>query len=130
MSLKDELTDDPLNRGYAGMSNEEALVDLNTAYRARNRLSMTGDEVFANIANRAAWDGLTDAAKAHFLSLCARSFIDPFGSANVELVKSIFGNNSATVTNLASARVEAITRAVDLGLRSPVRINHVIAARS
>lgn len=32
-ALADELTNDPLTRGYAGMTDEAAAADLNTAYR-------------------------------------------------------------------------------------------------
>lgn len=115
--LKDELTTDPLGRGYAAMSDQAASDDLNTAYRTRNRTSMTGDEVFSNVASRADWDALTDHKQLAFLSLCGRDTIDPFGAANVELVKSVFGDASATVANLSAARVESITRAVELGVR-------------
>jgi len=34
--LSDELTNDPLTRGYAGMTDEEATTDLNTEYRDVN----------------------------------------------------------------------------------------------
>ncbi len=74
-------------------------------------------------------DALTDTEKAHFLSLCARSEIDPFATANVELVKSIFGNGSQTVQNLAAARVESISRGADLGL-GRIKPGHVQEART
>ncbi len=138
--LKNELLTDPGGRGYNGpgvvnpgpdpMTDQKVTDDLNTKYETRNRSSMSGDEVFLSIANRADWDGLTDSKKTHFLSLCARQSIDPFGAANVELVKSIFGDSSQTVTNLSAARVESITRAQKIEIRSPVRVGHVQAARS
>ena len=115
MNLKTEITGDPLGRGYADMTDQQVVDDLNTAYRSRNRTSMTGDEVFRSVATRADWDGLLDNEKIMFLSLCARDSIDPFAAANVEMVKSLFGNASATVANLATARIEAITRAQELG---------------
>lgn len=129
--LRDELLTDPLvpARGYADMTDQEAADDLNTKYETRNRSTMTGDEVALSVASRAAWDALTDSQKTHFLSLCTRQSIDPFGTANVELVKSIFGDTSQTVANLAAARVEAISRAVKLGIPSPVKPGHVEVAR-
>jgi len=129
--LRAELLTDPEGLGYP-VSDQGAADLLNSLAtgRTRNRVSMTGDEVFANIANRAAWDGLTNNQKLEFLSLCARDIINPFGAANVELVKSIFGNSSATVSNLAAARVETVSRAVELEIRSPVREQQVRAART
>jgi hypothetical protein len=35
--LREELTNDPLERGYSGMSDAEAAADLNTKYRTRIR---------------------------------------------------------------------------------------------
>ncbi len=135
-TLKDELANDPLVRGYSAMSDQEAADDLNTSYRTRNRTSMSGDEI-AQAADPTEYDGLDSGAanntadiRSHWLALCGRETIDPFATANVQLVISIFGVGSVSVSNLNAARVESITRAVELGIRSPVRLNHVIAARS
>ena len=123
-TLKDELASDPLGRGYSGMTDEEAADDLNTSYRTRNRTSMTGDEI-AQAADPTEFNGLDDGSanntadvKGHWLSLCGRETIDPFATANVQLVISIFGNPSMTLTNLNAARVESITRAQELGVRA------------
>ncbi len=126
-ALRDELLDDPEGRGYAGMSNQEATDELNSIWadpdtRTRNVLSMTGDEI-AQAADPTEFDALDDGSvastadiKSHWLALCGRTSIDPFGVANVALVVSIFGNPSATVTNLLAVRVEDITRADELEL--------------
>ena len=134
--LKDELANDPLVRGYAGMTDQAAADDLNTSYRTRDRTSMTGDEI-AQQADTAEQAGLDNGAVnntadvlSHWLALCARATVDPFATANVQLVISIFGAASTSVTNLQTARVESITRAVELGIRSPARRAHVEAARS
>ena len=134
--IREELLTDPLGRGYSGMTDQQAVDDLNTSYRTRNRTSMTGDEI-AQAADPTEYDGLDSGAanntadiRSHWLALCGRETIDPFATANVQLVISIFGVGSVSVSNLNAARVESITRAVELGIRSPVRLNHVIAARS
>ncbi len=121
--LKTELTDDPLTRGYAGMTDQQAADDLNTAYRTRNRTNMTGDEI-AQQADPVEFNGLDDGSanntadvKAHWLALCARESIDPFAATNEQLVIAIFGAGSASVANLQAARLESITRAQELGLR-------------
>ena len=57
--------------------------------------------------------------------------LDPFGQANVDLVKSIFGGASATVTALSTLRVESISRAVEVPeIIAPVKVGHVEAARA
>ena len=144
-TLKDELTIDPLVRGYNGpgaanpgpgpMSDQEATDDLNTSYRTRNRTSMSGDEI-AQAADPTEFNALDDGSqnntadvKSHWLALCGRTTIDPFATANVELVISIFGSGSTTVSNLNAGRVESITRAVELGLGS-VKSRDVGYARS
>lgn len=103
-------------RVYSTMSDKEVADSLNTVDRTRPRTSMTGDEVFKNIASRADWNALTDTQKTHFLSFCARDSIDPFAAANVETVKSIFGDASATVTNLQVARQEDVSRATEINI--------------
>ncbi len=122
--LKDELLIDPLGRGYSGMSNQAAADDLNTSYRTRNRTSMSGDEI-AQAADSTEYNALDDGSvnntsdtKSHWLAFCARTEIDPFATANVELVISIFGNPSVSRTNLIAARIESITRGTELGLGS------------
>lgn len=127
-SLREEIIGDPEGIGYAAMSDTEATVSLNDPVRPRNRTSMTGREVRAAVDN-AEYDGLSDAKKSQFLSLVGSDDLDPFGlPANV--IKDIFGIASATVPALATARIELVSRAVEIGIRSPVRISHVIAARS
>ncbi len=128
--IRDELLNDPLTRGYSGMTDQQAADDLNTSYRSRNRTIMTGDEIAQSVESQVIWDGLSDQQRLEWLGLCGRDTIDPFGSANVDLVISIFGNPSGTVTNLQTARVESITRAQELpGVVSPVKVGHVQEAR-
>ena len=122
-ALKTEHDDDPLGRGFSGMSDQEFVDSMNALDRSRNRTSMTGDEVFKNIESKAIWDGLTGDQRLEFLSLCGRDILDPFADANEDVVKTIFGNTSATVIALQAARVEAISRAQELpGVRSPVTL--------
>ena len=127
MSLKDELINDPLVRGYAAMTDEEAAADLNTVYRTRNRTSMTGDELFQQTDSEE-WSGLTEAKQSQWLAFCGRDSIDPFASANVALVQDIFGFGAGTLIALNAARLESISRADELGL-GEVKIGHVQEAR-
>lgn len=45
--LVDELANDPLGRGYAGMTAQQAADDLNAIIRTRPRTAVPASEVFA-----------------------------------------------------------------------------------
>lgn len=133
--LAHELSVDELVRGYSGMTDQETADDLNTSYRTRNRAGMSGDEI-AQAADPTEFNALDDGSanntadvKSHWLALCGRESVDPFAAANVQLVISIFGSGSTTVSNLNAARVESITRAVELEL-GEVKSRHVGYARN
>jgi len=115
--LSDELSNDPLSRGYSGMTNAEATADLNTAYRTQTRASMSGDEIFTQ-TDATEFAALTDHKRLAWISWCGKESIDPANAANVAFVQWVFGAGSETVGNLASGRVENITRADELGLGS------------
>jgi len=111
--LEDEIVGDPLGRGYSGMTDAALLTSLNAVNRTRNRTTMTGREVAGEVVD-SEYDALTDAKKEQFLSLTASETLDPFGlGANV--VKDVFGGASTTVSNLATARVENISRGQEIG---------------
>ncbi len=125
--LEDEIANDPLVRGYSGMSDQQLTDDLHTQYRTRNRDVMTSTQIMAEVGD-AAYDALTNTNKTKLLSLLAIDGLDPFGFA-ANVVKEIFGDGSATVLALASARVESISRAEELGIAG-ITIGHVTEARS
>ncbi len=124
--LSDELTNDPLGRGYSAMTDQEVVDSLNAVDRPRDRTSMSGREVAAGIDN-AEYDALGDVQKSQVLALVASDDLDPFGLA-ANVIKDIFTAGSATVLALAAARVETVSRAVELGL-SRVRAGTVAEAR-
>ena len=111
--LNDELTNDPLGRGYDGMSNREAADDLNVVYRTRNRASMSASEVL-NAVDAAEYSALADLDKDRLWQLLAIGDLNPFG-VEATLMQDIFGAGT-TITALASARVDAVSRGVELGL--------------
>lgn len=75
MTLKTEVTTDPLGRGYSGMSDLEVANDLNTEYRTITRSTVAGYEIF-NLTDDAEYAALTDAQKASWDALCAIDQID------------------------------------------------------
>jgi len=127
--LSDELTNDPLTRGYAGMTDAQAAADLNTAYRNVVKTSLSGDDLFG-ATDSTEFNGLSDLNKQLWVAFCGRDSIDPFGSANVAFVQFIFGGGSTTVSALSALRTIANgqTRAQELGIR--VTTDLVAAARA
>lgn len=125
--LSDELTSDPLTRGYSGMTDEAAAADLNISYRSRNRTSMTGSEVL-NAVDTTEWVGLTDAQRQTVWDVVHLGDINPFGVEQTLMI-NVFGGGSDTITALASARITLVSRAIELGLGS-VRAGDVQRARA
>lgn len=135
--LRTEIDADPLGRGYAGMVDGQVADSLNAANRQRNRSLMTGAEIFENTVP-AEFAALPEGAdvtgkavrnkKLEWLSFCGIVSVDPFGPA-AQFVVNIFGSTSVTVSNLAAARVETISRAAELDL-PPVRLSDVTKARA
>ncbi len=114
--LRDELLNDPLIRGYSTMSDREAADDLKTEYRTRNRAFMTGDEVYRETDNTE-FEALTNHKQNLWMAFCGRSDISTSAPANKNFVKTIYGASGVTTGNLNTARVETISRAVELGIR-------------
>lgn len=112
--LKSELATDPEGRGYSGMTDAEAATDLNTEYRERDRTSMTGSEVF-NAVDMTEWNALTDIQRQTVWNVIHLGTLNPFGR-EATLLTNVFGGGSATITALAAARKESISRATELGL--------------
>ena len=110
--LENEITDDPLGRGYAGMNDADLLISLNTVNRNRNRAEVTVREVKAAI-NVAEYNTRTDAQKQQMIELLKRDDLDLFG-LDRDILIDIFGGGSTTVSNLLTARVESISRGVEI----------------
>lgn len=125
--LNTELTTDPLSRGYAGMTDEQAAADLNTVYRQRNRTTMTGSELWEN-TDSTELDALTDTQRSQWISFCGIDSHDPFGMS-ASFGVSIFGGGSQTASNIGAARVESISRATEL-VGADVRVGDVQFART
>ncbi len=111
--LEDEIAGDPLGRGYSAMTDAELLTSLNAADRNRNRTSMTGREVKAQM-DVTEYNALSDAKKQQMIELVKRDDLDLFG-LDKDILIDIFGNPSTTGTALIIARVESISRGVEIG---------------
>ncbi len=112
---------------YSGTA-ATAAGQLNAVNRTTVKSSMSGDEIFA-ATNAIEFVTITDHKRGMWLSFCARDSIDPAGASNVALVNWIFGDSSATLTALAAARTNDVSRAQELGL-GKVGVGHVQIARA
>ncbi len=126
-ALKAELAGVHPTTGPYAADNAVAANQLNKVNIVRNRTSMTGREVAAEVVN-AEYDALTEAKKGQILALIASDDIDPFGFA-ANVVTNVFGAGSSTVTALAVARTETVSQAVDKSL-GDVREGTVAQARA
>lgn len=116
-TIRDEIDNDPLGRGYSGMTSAEIASSLNTPDQSIPKGSLSGDGVF-QATDAGEFAALSDSAKNLWMSFCSRATVDPYGSANVAFVISLFGNPSATLSALNALRVESGSRAQALGIQS------------
>jgi hypothetical protein len=150
MILSDELANDPLTRGYAGMTDVQAAADLNTVYRTRYRLLPTRDLLrwgfareglskLADAANReGTFAGISDTNRAKAISAYAIMTQGIDGSLDLDdpevdslidelITAGIFVAQDKT--DLQTRATENVSRATELGL-SRVREGTVAQARA
>ena len=118
-TLRDEVTTDPLGRGYAGMTDQQLVDDLNAPVRTRERTTMSAGEIMEHI-DTAEFAALTNANKARVdrvLGLGADVIIGPrHAHSAVQEFLATFGGGSATLTALTASRDEVISRATEIGV--------------
>ena len=95
------------------MTDAQLLDSLNDANRSRNRTSMTGREVKAEV-NVVEYKALSDAKKQLMIELIKRDDLNLFG-IDKDILLDIFGSGSTTDGNLANARVEFISVGQEIG---------------
>ncbi len=126
--LKAELIAGHPDTGAYSLDDATAADEINVVNRTKPIPSLSGDAVFG-ATDGAEFIALADHKQILWLSFCGRPRIDPFQSANVDLVKHLFGVASATVAALVVLRSEAVSRATELGLHR-VREGTVTEARA
>lgn len=114
VALKSELNSDPLGRGYAAMSDEQAANSLNVSDRTPNRDTLDAGYLVASIVQSEY--GSLSAAQKDYLRLIAMAQTLPLtATVKVEL-GAIFPANSATRANLLALMKRPGSRAEELGL--------------
>ena len=119
-TLRTELNNDPLGRGYAGMTDEGAADDLNTVYRTRQKANLSGAEVYEQVDNTE-FLALTAAEQAEVWDIVHLSgegsgiSITPGSKARTRFV-ALFGGGSATIVDILAYITEDISRGIELGI--------------
>jgi hypothetical protein len=121
-ALYSEITTDPLGKGYASMAKEQIAESLNAETRTRNRERMEPTEII-NAVVLAEWAAVPAGKQQTIWNLLHMGALNPFG-IEATLFVDAFGANSATIQALAKSRVQAISRAQELGL-PVVAVGHI-----
>ncbi len=121
-SLRDEVLNDPLGRGYSTMTNAEVVIDLYTKYRLRPKSLMTGSEVM-NATDKSEYNSLSDFYRELYWNILHLGELNPFG-VEKDILVDIFGSGSLTIEALQNARQENISRVTELSL-GVVKEGHV-----
>jgi hypothetical protein len=114
-ALRTELTTDPLVRGYAGMTDAQASVSLDTANRTLPRTNVLGADILRQTV-LADYAALTAGQMQIYWGMVGcYGGVDPQDARTVAIFTSLF-SGKATLTNLATLQTTAVSRAGELGL--------------
>ena len=117
-AIQIELTTDPLIRGYAQMSDQEAYTSLRVKDRPSS-LRVSGAELLGAL-DKAAYAALDADKKSQVLALASADGV------TADVVEDIFG---ASTTLTAFQALSRIDRATEIG-QQDIRVGHVSSARS
>lgn len=126
--LIDELTNDPLARGYAGMTDQEVVDSLLTKNRPTQRTVIPSYEIFDAIVPDE-WAALSSQEKQRIQTILSMGNVNIKGTNTRDSFLRAFLPGTTTRTNLAALQVGPnISRAEELGI-SDVGDGHVASAR-
>lgn len=129
--LQSEIADDPLARGYAGMSDQATAGSLNAADRPVERETLAGAEIF-NAIDPAEFSALTAGQKQlvrDVFGLGDTIDVQP-GTNTRQVLLNAFGAGTTTRANLVGVAQKTISRAEEIGWPvRPVTAEHVARAR-
>ena len=114
LHLREEIGQDPLGPGYAGMANAQVAADLNNQYRAREREVIETWEIAEAIV-RAELAALSPGDRELILAMLAMGTINLKGANVRATFAGIFGAGTTTRNNLLALQTETISRAQELG---------------
>jgi len=124
--LSTELQSDPLARGYSGMTAVQVVASLLTKNRSRVRARMDSSEIWQSVVI-SEFKSLTDIQQRNVMALLGFGSLKPNGK-EADLFIDYFGAGSATITALAAARLESISRATEVSIPNVIEAD-VLAVR-
>jgi hypothetical protein len=129
--LINEISNDPLAKGYAGMTDEEITVSLNTIDRPdEDRDSLSSTEIF-ELINPTEYDNLTADQKDKLKVLLGLGTVKVnTGSQGRTLLSNLFGPGTNTRTALINAATQFQARWKEIGFPREVVIGDVTIARA
>jgi hypothetical protein len=127
-AIQSELAGGHPETGAYDADDQLAANQLNKKNRTGIKASMTGSDFFL-ATDPTEFGSLTEAKKSQWLSFCAIDTHVPENDGVAhKFVIYIFGASNTTLSNLATARNETISRATELGLNK-VHIGDIQNAR-
>lgn len=127
-TIKSEIDDDPLGRGYSTMSNIEVADSLNVENRSKNLTHITGDQL-GDAVDETEYNALSADDQGAVRELWQVQQLNPFGFAAI-VIKSIFPSPGTTLAALVSLRIKSISRGDEIGLKETVQADHITKARA
>lgn len=125
--LRNELINDPLGRGYAGMTDQQAADSLNVDNRSRERGVVPSYQII-DATVPAEWAALSAAEKQRYQTLTGAGQVNVRSGNARAAFMAMFGAGTQTRSNLSALQNEQISRAAELGLEH-VYPGHVGIAR-
>lgn len=117
-TLADEITQDPLARGYATMADDAVATDLADKYRLVWRDTVPGQELLESIDD-SDWVNITESERDLVLNILAIGDLDPQGFARRRMLQ-VFGAGSATISAMATIARTEISRWAELAVLAGV----------
>lgn len=115
LTLRTELTTDPLARGYSGMTDAQAATSLDTVNRTVNRTSVPAPEVIEAIV-ASEYTALSATLQNLVSLLISAGTINPQGTNTRAIFAAAFGAGTQTRTNLIALETMTVSRAAELGI--------------
>lgn len=113
-ALHDELTNDPINRGYSGMGDEAAAESLNAQDREPNREDVTASQLMGAL-DEGEYNALPARGKTYW-TLLVTAGGTPLTSVVKTSLSALFPAGSNTRANLIALLKRTGSRAEELGL--------------
>ena len=125
--LKAEITNDPQALGYLGKTDEQVCNLLNAETRSRH-IELLSPSRILNSLVYSEFTTKTAAQQQLIWNVLHLGDINPWG-VEATIFTSVFGAGSETIAALAVLRVEATSRADELGI-GRVEVGHLIDAKA